>query len=190
MKIYLVAIVVLLAGCGKSDDSFYSDAKAAIAANKPSEAERILQEGLSKHSDSDKLISALVTLYADTNQPDKLESYLKMNYFKDKGQYLRQLADIRFQNREWKKAYETYLEEGDRYLEEDHLYLEEGDWHYGKSPCPLVSPEAYRNAAAASINAGIRSWHTESMNRLSNMLSKCGEDRRGEIQKFIDEMRR
>ena len=145
------ACVLLIAGCSKSADDYRVEAIALQKANDIAGSERVLQEGIKAHPDNENLPAVLMILYKESEQWDKMASYISVAPgFKGDANYKYgnywALGEHYFDAQDYSRAYKFFTDAGDSlgsiFAIADNPFL--------RDYCSKEAALAYRNAAGAA----------------------------------------
>ena len=178
-----LAMVLTMAACNrKSAEDYVKESYALRAANDVAGAERVLQEGLHALPGNDRLIGALLLLYRQSNQWDKLEAYVSIvssNNVADMASAYENLGEHYFDEKDWAKASKYYTQGADTWAE--------------VGTCGALLGEDYRNVAAANSNMRNKSGVILALNSLEALAARCqsksGPATMQAIQSDIQEVR-
>ena len=151
LRFLATACALLLAGCSESADDYRVKAIALQKANDIAGSERVLHEGIKAHPDNENLPALLMILYKESEQWDKMASYIAVAPgFKGDANYKYgnywALGEHYFDSRDYNRAYKFFTDAGDSlgsiYAITDNPFL--------RDYCPKEAALAYRNAAGAA----------------------------------------
>jgi hypothetical protein len=181
----LTILAGTLAGCGKSENYYYSKASAERAANSPAAAETILKAGLLKHPNSKLLGDDLASLYLSQQQWTELRQYLSIYSVQEGDYYYSQLASADFDAHSWKYAFDEYFMAGTIYENNNIRPTTSGPMDRSAF-CSDTLFDYYRNAAAAAFNMGNKDGVAQAATELRNILSACPPQATDDIRKITE----